>query len=151
MADAAALDALWRKPALRVTLASLVLVAFLFLFVFPTRTYLSQRGETNGVRAQLGLLRDQNGRLQQEAERLQSDAEIERIARDRYNLVKPGERAYAIIPGEVPEEPTTTSTVPATTTAPSRAAVPKTGDANDAPPDPASTTAPTTSTLAPPP
>jgi len=83
----------------------LLFVAFLFVFVFPIRTLLAQRKDTGVVREQLELLRDQNARLEEEAERLQSDAEVERIAREHYNLVRPGETPYAVV--EVPPPPTT--------------------------------------------
>jgi cell division protein FtsB len=83
----------------------LVFVAFLFVFVFPIRTLLAQRKDTGVVREQLELLRDQNAQLAKEAERLQSDAEVERIAREQYNLVRPGETPYAVV-----EEPPPTTT-----------------------------------------
>lgn len=98
MAEAVAPEPWWRRPAPQITLLFLVIVAFLFLFVFPTRAFLAQRSETNSVRNQLHMLRQQNTSLQREAKQLQSSAEIERIARGQYNLVKPGEKAYAIIP-----------------------------------------------------
>jgi len=134
VADGSALDTFgiggfWRKPIFRVTIASLALVAILFLFVFPTRTFLGQRSETNDVKHQLDVLKQQNKALEDEKARLQSDAEIERVARDRYNLVMPGEKSYAIIPGAVPST-TTAPPAPTATTAPSGASA----DANDAPP-----------------
>jgi hypothetical protein len=49
------------------------------------------------------VFKQQNGHLEAEAKRLESDEEIERIARARFNLVKPGEEAYAIVP--VPPKP----------------------------------------------
>jgi cell division protein FtsB len=77
--------------------ASVVLVGFLFAFVYPTRTFLDQRSDTNKARAQLSLLRSENDKLEREAKLLQSDAEIERRAR-QYGLVRPGERPFVIIP-----------------------------------------------------
>jgi cell division protein FtsB len=85
----------------------LLFVGFLFVFVFPVRTLLAQREDTGKVREELELLREQNERLEEEAERLQSDAEVERIARERYNLVRPGETPYAVV--DVP--PSTTAPV----------------------------------------
>ncbi len=89
----------------------LLFVAFLFVFVFPIRSLLAQRQETAAVHDRLELLRDQGDRLADEAERLQSDAEVERIARERYNLVRPGETPYAVVP--VPETAAPTTTPPA--------------------------------------
>jgi cell division protein FtsB len=99
-----------RRAIARLILVMLLFVAFLFVAVFPTRTLLAQRRETDAVRSKLELLTEQNEELQREAERLQSDAEVERIARERYNLVRPGETPYAVVP--VPETATTTTTSP---------------------------------------
>jgi cell division protein FtsB len=88
----------------------LLFVAFLFVFVFPIRSLLAQRQETQIVRDRLELLREQSDTLTDEAERLQSDAEVERIARERHNLVRPGETPYAVVP--VPENATTTTAPP---------------------------------------
>jgi cell division protein FtsB len=100
-----------RRAIARLILVMLLFVAFLFVAVFPTRTLLAQRRETDAVRSKLELLTEQNEELQREAERLQSDAEVERIARERYNLVRPGETPYAVVP--VPETAATTTTKPA--------------------------------------
>jgi cell division protein FtsB len=91
-----------RKATVRAALGSVVLVGLLFAFVYPTRTFLDQRADTNRARAQLELLRSENERLAQETKKLQSDSEIERRGR-AYGLVRPGERPFVIIP-----EPTTT-------------------------------------------
>ena len=85
-----------------------VLVTALFLGVlvvgvFPTRTWLAQRAATSGAEEQLAVLREQNAALEARAELLHSDAEIERLAREQYNLVRPGEEAYAVLP---PPDPT---------------------------------------------
>ncbi|MFN8034382.1 MAG: septum formation initiator family protein [Acidimicrobiia bacterium] len=125
--DMMAPEPLWRRPVMQITVVFLVGVTVLFLFVFPTRAYLAQRRETNAVREQLQVLEQQNASLAKEAKRLRSSAEIERIARDRYNLVKPGEKAYAIIP----QEP-----APAATPGATGSSAPDGGvgaDANDAP------------------
>jgi len=87
----------------------LLFVAFLFVFVFPIRTLLAQREERARVRDQIELLDEQNRQLEQEAGRLQTDSEVERLARERYNLVRPGETPDAVVP---PPDPTTTTTPP---------------------------------------
>jgi cell division protein FtsL len=98
---------LLKGPA-RIAIGSLVVVAILFLFVFPTRSFLAQRSQISGAQHDLDVLRTQNARLQKEAARLQTDAEIERIAREEYGMVRPGERAFVVIPAP----PTTTTTAP---------------------------------------
>lgn len=87
----------------RIVVASVIFIGILFGAVYPTRTYLSQQRELKAAHQKLELFREQNGRLEAEAKRLESDEEIERIARARFNLVKPGEEAYAIVP--VPAKP----------------------------------------------
>jgi len=95
--------ALW--PAL----VSVVLVGVLFLAVFPTRTYLTQRATTSAAEERLRVLREENTALEARIARLHRDDEIERIAREQYNLVRPGEEAYAVLP---PPASTTTTTSP---------------------------------------
>jgi cell division protein FtsL len=99
---------------MRLALFLVVLVGLLFAFVYPTRTWLDQRNETNKARSQLEVLRGENARLARESKRLSTDAEIERLAREKYGLVKPGERPFVILPA--PSSSTTppppSSTVP---------------------------------------
>jgi cell division protein FtsB len=86
------------RRALWPLLASVVFVGVLFAGVFPTRTYLAQRASISHAEKQLSVLGQQNAELQKRAKELQTDAEIERLAREQYNLVKPGEDAFAILP-----------------------------------------------------
>ncbi|MDQ6614601.1 MAG: septum formation initiator family protein [Actinomycetota bacterium] len=81
--------------------ASITLAAVLFLFVLPSRTYLAQRHSLSAAQTRLKVFSDQNAKLAAAAERLQSDTEIERLARERYGLVKPGEKAYLFTPSPV--------------------------------------------------
>ena len=86
-------------------LLSVAVVGVLFLFVFPARTYLAQRNDLTAASTRLRVLSDNNKKLAAEAARLHDDSEIERLAREQYGLVKPGEEAYAILPAPAP--PTT--------------------------------------------
>jgi cell division protein FtsB len=88
----------------------ITLIAVLFLAVFPTRTWLAQKKERAEALEQLHVLEEQNGILASRVEALQSDEEIERLAREQYNLVRPGEEAYAMLPP--PSSPTATTTPP---------------------------------------
>ncbi len=76
---------------------SVVLVGILFL-VFPTRTYLAQRRDLAATERRLAVLSGENDELAARVQRLNTDAEIERLAREQYDLVRPGEEAYAILP-----------------------------------------------------
>jgi cell division protein FtsB len=97
----------------RGALIAAVLVGVLFVFVYPTRSFLSQHEQVNQARAQLDLLRNENAKLDAEKRRLNQDDEITRIAREFYGLVKPGELPFVILPA-----PTTTTAPPTTTTTP---------------------------------
>jgi cell division protein FtsB len=79
-------------------LVGVTLVALLFLAVFPTRTYLAQRRDLAATERRLAVLASENKELAARVDRLNTDAEIERLAREQYNLVRPGEEAYAILP-----------------------------------------------------
>ena len=75
------------------------LVGVLMLAGFPARAWVAQKQERARVAAQVDDLAAQNRRLEERARLLETDAEIERLARRDYNLVRPGEDAFAILPG----------------------------------------------------
>ena len=87
-----------RRRALWGVVAGVVVAVGLFLFGYPTRTYLEQRSQLTQEQAKLDRLAAANQGLSTEASRLQNTAEIERIARQDYGLVQPGQEAYAILP-----------------------------------------------------
>jgi cell division protein FtsB len=78
--------------------AGVALVGALFIAVFPARTYLDQHHQRQQVLAQLKATDAKNKALEQRIHTLNTDAEVERLAREQYNLVRPGEEAYAILP-----------------------------------------------------
>lgn len=102
----------------RIVVAFVIFIGILFGAVYPTRTYLAQRRDLRAAHQKLALFKEQNAHLDAEAKRLESDAEIERIARARFNLVKPGEEAYAVVP--VPPKPGDPAASPAPPPAPAR-------------------------------
>ncbi len=93
----------------RVALIALGLAAILFVFVFPTRSYLAQRRQVSTAAHDVAVLREQNKKLQIAAEGLQSPDETERIAREQFNMVFPGEQVYKVLPAPAA---TTTTTHP---------------------------------------
>jgi cell division protein FtsB len=95
----------WGRSA-QLVLAGLAL-AVLLLFVLPTRTYLAQQRDLRQMHADVEALEQANRDLAEQSKRLESPAEIERLARERYNMVRPGERAFAVVP---PPGATTTTT-----------------------------------------
>jgi cell division protein FtsB len=97
--DGGQIRSMGRRAAVRLALVLVLVIGALFAFVFPTRAYLDQHRQTNTAAQRLELLRKHNAQLAAERKRLESDAEVQRIARERYNLVLPGEKAYAVVPG----------------------------------------------------
>ena len=100
-----------RRVLVRVLLGAMAGVALLFVFVFPARTLLAQWQQTEKERSELELLQEQSRKLEEESRRLQSDAEVERMAREQYGFVYPGEHPYVVVP-----PPTTTQPAPTTST-----------------------------------
>ena len=80
----------------------LALLGVLLLAGFPARAWVAQRHERDKVAAAMRETAAQNRRLEDRARLLQTDAEIERLARKDYNLVRPGEQAFAILPAAAP-------------------------------------------------
>ncbi|HEV7523696.1 MAG TPA: septum formation initiator family protein [Acidimicrobiia bacterium] len=96
----------------RLALAALALVAILFVFVFPTRSYLAQRRQVSAAQHDVDLLKQQNDKLQAQATRLQTPAEIERMAREQFHRVFPGEQVYDVVPSGSTPPGTSSTTLP---------------------------------------
>lgn len=84
--------------------AALALIGVLALGVFPARAYLDQRQYRAQLAAEVARLAAGNQSLEDRTDQLRTDAEIERMAR-QYNLVKPGEEVYFILPQAEPPTP----------------------------------------------
>ncbi len=84
---------LWALPALW----------FVYLFFAGESGYLQirERGrQIEGMRGEIETVRAENRRLEAEVEELKNDlAIIERIARERYGMVKENETVYMVYPG----------------------------------------------------
>jgi cell division protein FtsB len=79
-----------------------VLVGVLLVGVFPTRTWLAQRGETRERQAELERIRAEQSVHEDRVAELQDPDVIEQIAREKLGYVRPGEEAYRILPPSVP-------------------------------------------------
>jgi len=95
----------------RLALFLLAMVGILFVFVFPTRSYLSQRRQVSSAQHDVDVLREQNDKLQAQATQLQTPAAIEQMAREQFHRVFPGEQVYNVVPEATPSG-TSTTTVP---------------------------------------
>jgi len=85
-------------------LAVLVLVAW-----FPGGSLLQQHAALAATNGALQTLRSQDAALAQEQKNLDTPSEIERIARQQYDLVLPGQAAFQVLP---PNGPTTGADTP---------------------------------------
>lgn len=70
--------------------------------ILPFRQLVSQQRQIERTQDQLSALEHENQVLSEDIEMLGTDAEIERIAREQYGLVRPGEVAYVVV---MPREP----------------------------------------------
>jgi cell division protein FtsB len=106
-----------RRAVMAVTIGGLALIGLLFAFVFPIRTYLAQRGQISSASAHLAQLQRDTRQVEAQSRQLRGDAAVERIAREEYGLVRPGETPYVLVPAA--SSPTTPTAATPTTTSPS--------------------------------
>ncbi len=93
------------RPVLRVlagfagkALLGLVILAVFVFGVFPTGSYVDQRQQLDDAEAELAELQAENQELESLIVRLESDSEIERVAREEFNLTLPNEESYLVLP-----------------------------------------------------
>jgi cell division protein FtsB len=80
-----------------ITLLLLVAVALVFSNVFPFRQILAQQELVEQKEQTLAVLREENSRLTVAADYLQTDQGVEKIAREDFGYVRPGEVAYVVV------------------------------------------------------
>lgn len=85
------------KVVARAILGVVILAVFVF-GVFPTGSYVDQRNELNRAIDELDQLEAGNDELEDRVARLESDEEIERVARQEFDMVLPEEESYLILP-----------------------------------------------------
>ena len=88
-----------RAIALRSSVTTLVVVGLLFVVVFPVSAWLDQRSMLDQSERRLQTLQRERMRLDRQAALITTPAEVEKIARERFGMVRPGEQAYAAVPG----------------------------------------------------
>lgn len=65
--------------------------------ILPFREMVAQQRQIERSQDQLAALESENSTLTEDIAMLGTDAEIERIAREQYGLVRPGEIAYVVV------------------------------------------------------
>jgi cell division protein FtsB len=99
------LNRLWHAPSAEVRRRRTVvgvaaaIAVVVMAFSFPFSTLLSQHRQLSAAAAQLAAVRQENRQLLKQEKQLSSKAEIERRARQDYQLVEPGQTLYEILPG----------------------------------------------------
>ncbi|MEX2419071.1 MAG: septum formation initiator family protein [Acidimicrobiia bacterium] len=75
--------------------------------VLPFRQIIAQQRSVDLAQQQLDALIEENRRLEHQIAALQSPQEVERLAREQFGLVRPGDIAYVVVvpPGDEPDDP----------------------------------------------
>ena len=84
----------WRGVLFLALLVSLGLVAS---GVLPLQQYLEREIQVTDAQERLSALETANESIASDVDALQSDQEIERVAREQYGFVRPGEVGYVVI------------------------------------------------------
>lgn len=83
-------------PPAALMLVAVVIVAGLALL--PVRTWLGQRTSIAEADSELTRTQAEIAELEARLALIQTDAEVERLARENFDLVFPGEESYRILP-----------------------------------------------------
>ena len=79
--------------------AVVVVVGIILAFgIDPFSDWLGQRSDSTSLRSQVEEVERRNKEYELQIDALNTDEEIERRAREEYNLVRPEEEAYAVLP-----------------------------------------------------
>ena len=101
------------RGVVRLIVGLFVLLVLLLVAGFPVRAYVDQQRSLTSTSERLAVLEKTNKQLEAQSKELHSDAAVERLAREQYNLVRPGEEAYAILPGPNAAKPAAPATAAA--------------------------------------
>ena len=85
-----------RKTLIGCVLVLLTVIAIMFIYVYPIRAYYDASKQQQIEQHKLDVLKKANTLMRKDRSNLSKDSEIERIAREQYHLVKPGEEAYIV-------------------------------------------------------
>ena len=77
---------------------SVVLSVLMLAAWFPASALYHQHQQLASTSSSLAAVRSEDAALSQEEHRLGSSSEVDRIAREQYQLVKPGQQAYEVLP-----------------------------------------------------
>ena len=78
----------------------LVVAGFVATGVLPVREYLERGTDVDAARIELDTLIAENAALADDIDALYTEQEVERVAREQYGFVRPGEVGYVVVPSE---------------------------------------------------
>jgi cell division protein FtsB len=90
--------------------ALFVSVGFVATGVLPVQQYLDRGNQVAEAQETLDALVEQNSALEDSAGALLTDSEIERVAREQYGFVQPGEVGYVVVTPDADGEAVGTQT-----------------------------------------
>jgi cell division protein FtsB len=90
------------RLAVKIFSVMMVFVGVGYLFFNPVRTYLGVKSQIAAQERTISVLQAEDTKLAHETAALQQPGTIERIARQDYGLVMPGQQAYQVLPSPAP-------------------------------------------------
>jgi cell division protein FtsB len=88
----------WRSSLPLVAIVCAAIVVLVSLAVLPVRSWMAQRESTQQTQEDLARVEGEVAELRTKLDLLQTDGEVERMARENFDLVFPGEESYRILP-----------------------------------------------------
>ncbi len=82
-----------------------VIAGFVATGVLPVREYVERGANVEVAQIELDRLTAENAALSDDIEALYTEQEVERLAREQYGFVRPGEIGYVVIPNETEGTP----------------------------------------------
>lgn len=94
-----------RRQAGSLIVFAISLLVVLYLVAVPARNYWNQRADTADADGSLNALQTEIDELEARSTALEDPAEVERLAREEYHYVYPGEEAFVVLPAAPPPLP----------------------------------------------
>jgi cell division protein FtsB len=91
----------WRRLRSVLLTVLFVVAGFVATGVLPVREYLERGNVVDAAQIELDRLTAENQALADDIDALYTEQEVERVAREQYGFVRPGEVGYVVIPPEV--------------------------------------------------
>lgn len=91
-----------RARAPRAAFLAIIVAALLVSSTYPARNLIAKRAGLAALKRQSAELDQTIARLRAQRDALQTDAEVERLAREQLGMIRPGEVAFAVVPGQSP-------------------------------------------------